>query len=177
MRLIHRAAGHTLLEVLVAMIVGGMVIGSGVTLALAVQERKDMLNTMITGYEHVANSTDLLLELGASADLYSHVRPVVGDRSIVQFASRCAITTPDPIPCTVELTNRPGLAAVLGRMSVRSHAATFVARTYSEPSFLFLRSSEFGGDWVESWNDELPPRALGVAAGGDTIVVPLGVEP
>jgi prepilin-type N-terminal cleavage/methylation domain-containing protein len=168
-------AGFTLLEVLVALAITGILI-------LAARAVLDRLGddarhlTSVAGEEaREANADRLLRDLLARAELPRPGDPFVGDSRLVRFSTRCDVPAGWQERCHAELgVVQVGGIATLG-LSLSTGEAVVLRRGFASARLQYLYDPGAGGTWTNSWRSAYTlPWAVGIEADGETLIVPIG---
>jgi prepilin-type N-terminal cleavage/methylation domain-containing protein len=170
----RRAAGFTLIEINVALVVGGMALTAAAALLHGLGARAEAIRAVATHVDRDANAERLLRSVWAnlrhSGDSSVTIR---GDSATVAFQTWCP---------TSEVWMRP----CRGRLAVEKDDAGYLIRFYLDaPQFRpitlwralrtaglrYLKDPAHGGMWQRQWSDVVIPPAIAVVAGSDTLVL------
>ncbi len=168
-------AGFTLIEVTVALVVGGMALTAAAALFQGLGNRAEAIRTAAGRVDREANAERLLrnawsnLRLSDDSSVGIH-----GDSATVAFQSWCA---------TIEGWMRP----CKGQLAVERNGDEYSIRFYvDEPQrrpltlwtglpsarLRYLKDAAHGGVWRNRWSDLVIPSAIAVIAGPDTLILP-----
>lgn len=167
--------GFTLLEVVIALAIGGMVllIARGVSDRLTVASSR--VGALMRGAEFRVRGQWLLRSYLHQTDV-SEERQLLfsGEPKKVSFVTRCIQPAGWSAECQATLTLAPGDSVVLLQASAGGHTVV-IDSLPAGARFLFLTDAASGGAWVGRWaGAAAAPMALGIAARGDTEIVRVG---
>lgn len=177
--------GLTLLEVVVAIAVGGMVVSGAVGLVLGLTGRAEAVAARAAAVDAEANGERLLRALVRNVDAGDGTeRPVRGTARRAQFRSWCQTPGGTVELCAVSLV--VDQSSDRGRVTVRVHTPDTVERSaWSDPvelrvrdgfedgRLLYLFDAARGGEWRDGWSHLVMPAALAVVMDEDTLILPL----
>jgi prepilin-type N-terminal cleavage/methylation domain-containing protein len=169
--------GFTLIEVIVALVVGGMAVSAAAALLTGLGERVNEIRSAGARVDRDGNAErlvrDLLQNLRFSGD---STRTVSGDSAAMVFLAWCESVEGWLRPCTVRLT--------VADSGARFHFA--LALNQREPSRVilwegerlprqsvgirYLRDPLHGGVWSTRWTEIVAPAAIQLFAGNDTLL-------
>jgi len=167
--------GFTVLELSVALAVGGIVILAAWTMVDRVARTSAEIVAFAKETDREANSDRLLRSLleGVEVRTDSLARFVGGERSM-RFITRCDMPGGWQEPCAAGLAiervdAEPALHVVFAERIIVLKPA--VGRAY----FRYLGSPADGGHWLPSWKSSLSiPWAVGVVLENDTLILRIG---
>lgn len=169
-----RRRGLTLIELIVALAVTGLVLLGARTLMEGVAASAARVSAVTRGADEDANGERLLravvgrLETGPG-------KPFTGNPRSAGFSSWCDVPGGWQDPCDVTLVvdslgGRPALVAVLS-----TGEALPVRAGFSSGELRYLSDASGGGQWFREWPLGLTtPVALGFVVDGDTLLVRIG---
>ena len=165
----------TLLELMVAMVIGGMALAGAGTLVAALSDRAVAIDRAATRVDHDANAERLLRALFANLDLEGDTtKPALtGDTRTLRFRSWCDAPLDRLERCTVGLM----LVQDSGHSVLRLEETTAVTqvvelrRGFRTGTFSYLISAEHMGTWTGSWSGLVPPPAVAIIMDGDTLLL------
>ena len=172
----HRpdVAGFTLIEVMVALMIGGMAVAGAAALLDALGNRAEAIERAGIGVDRDANAERLLRGLVANLDLSSDSTPsFVGDINAARFRAWCESPAGWLAHCTVHLSlERRGDLASL-RLQVDNPGPSVIELGHD------LRGARFGYlfsvDDVLTWTDRashlVPPLAVALIVERDTLLL------
>lgn len=171
-----RIAGFTILELIVALTVGALVISGARLLLDALSTAAMRLAGEATVNDHRANGERWLRRVVYGIETGTTPGGTFGgDSSSSHFISWCLTPAAWYERCRISLRvvaddTLHGLSAVTSRgdslMPLLSQHAV---------SLRYLLTPEQGGIWAKTWSDgPSTPRALGIIAGADTMILRLG---
>ena len=168
--------GFTLIEVTIALVIGGMALSAAVALLTGLSDRAAQIRAAGARLDRDANAERVL------RNLWGNLRPsgdssaiVHGDSMAVDFSAWCESVAGWLRPCrarlAVEQADRSsGFTLVISgdeRMTMHFWNWDGVAG-----GIRYLRNADHGGSWMTSWTDLVPPMAIAVIAGRDTVMIP-----
>lgn len=167
--------GFTLLEVIVALAVGGMVTlgAAGLLVQLAADGERTVAASRAADAE--ANGERLLRALVGGLEPSPDETPaVVGTREEAAFTSWCDVPAGWQERCSVTLSFGPveGGKTLVARLGAGEGLE--LRSGFREGSFLYLADPARGGTWLESWSGITTPLALALLLDADTLVLRIG---
>lgn len=168
--------GFTLIELLVALLVGATIVLGARLMLEGVADDARRVSYLARRADHEANAERVLRATVAAIDVSSaFAQPFEGDERTVRFTSWCA---------------RPGgwqerCAATIALSGDSTATALVLTRSGSTPLHVrddltraelrYLSDARDGGRWVHRWSAGLvPPLAIGVVFGPDTLTLAIG---
>jgi prepilin-type N-terminal cleavage/methylation domain-containing protein len=171
-----RRGGFTLVEVVVAISVSGLVLLGAHALLVGVADATDRLTAVTREAERSANGERLLRTLFARVEVgTSPVQRFAGDPRKARFTSWCDSPRGWQERCEVavvfdSLGGRPAFVVVLSTgevLPLRTHFGSGELRYLADPAA--------GGSWVRQWGPGAEaPVAVGVIVDHDTMIVRIG---
>lgn len=168
--------GFTLIEVLVALVIGGLVLAGMRAIFEALADSSRVAQSKTVTLDQRANGVALLYRLTERLDAATPgATPFFGTPGITEFSSWCEVPHGWLEPCRVVLTfdtlrAEPALVARLG-----DSTRIALVRGFTHGTFRYLESAENGGIWQRVWGrGTSAPVALGVIIDRDTLIVPVG---
>lgn len=177
-----KRGGFTLIEILVAMVVGGVALGAAAALFVDLAGRDEAIRDSAVTSDHHWNGHLLLERLFLNADVRTGIAaPFRGDSVEMAFVSWCGEYATTMQRCRADLHLRssgPG-AELLLVVAARTRGAaeesdSLLLRTVSHGAFRYLIDVANGGIWVTSWERAQPPAAVAVVLDGDTLILAVG---
>ena len=171
-----RQRGFTLIEVMVALVIGGMAVASAAALLHGLGNRAQAIGLAATRADGDANGERLLRALVTNIDLTSDTtKSFAGTASSATFPAWCDTPAGWLTPCVVRLAfeRREG-ASVLG-VELRSadSSSIEVRRAFQRGRFRYLVEIDRRRSWVDRWSKPVPPTAVAVIIDGDTLLLPV----
>lgn len=174
--------GFTLVEVLVAMVIGGMALSATAALFIDLASRDENIRDVAVTADRLGNGEQLLARLLMHADSRaSGSVPLIGDSVKLKFSSWCGEAAASMRRCRVDLLITTGSSAVslVLRLALREgdsaeEVDSLVLRTASSGAIRYLADAGSGGHWVKSWEQAQPPQALAIVLGVDTVLLAVG---
>jgi prepilin-type N-terminal cleavage/methylation domain-containing protein len=173
--------GFTLLEIVVAIAVAGVVLLGARTLLESLAATSRHLSGAAGAADADANGERLLrtivgrMEVAAESGL-----AFGGDEQSVRFTSWCDVPNGWLERCTVTLSvdsgSHPGESVVVALLETRGRSERIALRRgFARGSFRYLNDPADGGTWLRMWGRGLSaPLAFGVLLDGDTLIVRIG---
>lgn len=171
-------AGFTLVEVMVALVVMGVVVVGARTMLGQIADDGDRITAAASEADREANADGLLRAIAGRLD----VTPVPG-REIrfegepqgARFHSWCEVPDGWLERCEVSL----GFIQLEGEpvLALRLSTGELVAlrRGFESGEMTYLRDAATGGAWIRGWGASITaPIALGIVVDGDTTIVRIG---
>ncbi len=168
--------GFTLLEVMLALAIGGIVLVAARGLVEDVADQADHLARAAAADAERANGERQLrtlvdrLEVGTPGSA-----AFFGDPVSAQFTTWCDTPAGWLERCTVTLvfSTRGGAPALVVDLPVTGRVV--LARGFQRGTFLYLETAAGGGLWVSRWGPgPRAPLALGVVLDADTLILRVG---
>ena len=169
----------TLVELLVALLVGGVAILGARSVLASLGDHADRVAEFAIIADREANGERVLrtlvsnLEIGTTNDA-----SFGGDEREARFTSWCTSPSGWQERCTVRLVVRPGdsvgapsiVATVLSTGEIVP-----VLSDATEPRLRYLRDAANGGSWFHTWGTGITaPLAIGIVTERDTLIVRIG---
>ena len=173
----HRQRGFTLLEVIVALTLGGLVVALAAATLASVTDNAEHLATDARRADRVGNGDRILRRLIGQMDWTQRgERPPRGDAGSLRFMTWCDVPGGWQERCEAELTIAAAddsLGGMIARLST-GEELRLIPGVRVGP-LLYLGRPGVGADWRERWTDEraMPP-AIGLVVPGDTLVLRVG---
>lgn len=171
-----RQRGFTLIEVVVALVVSGVVLLAARALLTGVADGADRLARASRAADQDANGERLLRTLFARLDVATDsARTFTGDERRARFTTWCDVPAGWTERCEAavvfdSLGGRPALVAVLSTGEVVALRQGFAAG-----ELRYLADAAGGGRWFRDWGRALTaPVAVGLVIDGDTVIVRIG---
>ena len=167
--------GFTLIEVLVAIAVTGIVIGGSAALVGAVADSEREARSRTHAAVGAFNSERLLAELvGNLVPSEATEIALSGTRSSAAFRSRCMRAGGWMARCSVRLE----LLGAPPRLRLHLSREPAIQLEIASPRrLLYLTEASGRRTFVTTWESSVPPLAVGVETAADTLILPVGVHP
>jgi prepilin-type N-terminal cleavage/methylation domain-containing protein len=168
--------GFTLIEVTIALVIGGMALSAAAALLTGLSHRAEQIRVAAARVDRDGNGErllrSLLENLRFSSDTTQRLR---GDSTAVTFLTRCETAEGWLRPCSGSIAVDPSgthfqIRLVLNARSTQSLALSRVDR--GSLSIRYLRDAETGGHWATRWSELVTPMAIELIAGTDTLLLP-----
>jgi prepilin-type N-terminal cleavage/methylation domain-containing protein len=179
--------GFTLIEVLLALVIGGMAISGAALLLMSLSDRGRAIDAVAWRVDREANAERLLRTTVRNLKLSSDMTPSLeGSATSTRFRSWCDSPTGWPVPCSVHLSIRETAHGQTLSLELRqSHPGTRPGIDPDSPTvidlwnrlqsarILYLIDTGQGGRWTDQWSGLVPPPAVGVVVNSDTLILPV----
>jgi prepilin-type N-terminal cleavage/methylation domain-containing protein len=176
---VSRRSGFTLVELLVALAVGGVAILGARSVLGALADHADRVSDAAASADRDANGERTLrallgsLEIGTAKDV-----TFGGDEREARFRSWCASPSGWQERCTVRLgvvtADSATGASILTGVLAGGESVTLM-RDSLAMRLRYLRDAANGGTWFRSWGAGITaPVAIGIIRSRDTIIVRVG---
>jgi len=182
---VARATGHvarpgfTLVEILVALVVGGAAILGARSVLGALADHSDRVAAAAATADRAANGERVLrallgdLEIGSTKDV-----TFGGDEGEAQFATWCPTASGWKERCTVRLVvlQADSIGATFTVASVLSTGEILpLVERDALPKIQYLRDAANGGAWFRTWGAGITaPLAIGILTERDTLIIRIG---
>ncbi len=168
--------GFTLIEVLVALLIGATIVLCGRLLLEGVSDDARRMTTFAQLSDHEENGQRLLRSTVMAIDVSAAgAEPFAGDERLARFTSWCARPGGWQERCVVTLAIT-GDTAAASLMLTLAEAAPFNIRSgFRHGELRYLMDARDGGHWLRSWETGLTaPLAIGAVLDADTLVLVIG---
>ena len=171
----RRAAGFTLIEITVALVVGGMALTAAAALLQGLGGRAEAIRAAAAHVDGDANAERLLRSVWAnlrlSGDSTGSIR---GDSATVSFQTWCQTSEGWMRPCRGHLAVEHDGGGYLIRFYMDAPQCRPLTLWRGLPSagLRYLTDPAHGGTWQRRWADLVIPPAVAVIAGSDTLILP-----
>lgn len=167
--------GFTLIEVVVALMIGGMALSAAVALLTGLARRVDEVRAAGAAEDRDANGERLLRSLLANLRGSVDTLPLlVGDSSRIAFRTWCETGEGWLRPCDAELRVAQTEAVTQFQLTLSGNDTTTIALSnYARDvhaGFRYLLDPAHGGTWLTSWSRRAAPGAVATIAGSDTLI-------
>jgi prepilin-type N-terminal cleavage/methylation domain-containing protein len=169
--------GFTLIEVAVALVVGGMALTAAAALYQGLGSQAEAIQASALRVDRDGNAERLLrglwtnLRVGEREDSGASVR---GDSATVAFKAWCPTPEGWLRACAGRLAierDEPGVAVRLHVDTPPSRRPVTLWSALPAATFRYLRNAGHGGTWQSRWSDLVIPPAIAVVMGNDTLIV------
>lgn len=173
-----RRAGFTLVEVMVAIVVIGVVLVGARAMLGQIADDADRITAAARDADRDANAEALLRTIAGRLELPPGEGRQIrfeGDPRGARFHSWCEVPDGWLERCDVslgfiELEGAPALA-----MELSTGETVPLRRGFGAGEILYLRDAANGGAWVKAWGGSITaPLALGIVVDGDTSIIRIG---
>lgn len=176
--------GFTLIEVLVALAVSGIVLLAARGLLGALADGADRVSAHASVADREANAERLVRALLARSEAgTSDARLFAGDARVARFSSWCHVPSGWLERCQAAIVierdvageGSPGRNALLVAAVFSTGEIVPLRRGVDTAELLYLSDARDGGRWLHAWGASVTtPLALGVVVDGDTLVLRIG---
>jgi prepilin-type N-terminal cleavage/methylation domain-containing protein len=185
-----RTRAFTLVEVIVALVVGALVLQSATAITHAIREHSAALHLHVGSMEARRNATrelrTLLQQIDASAN---EADALLGDGVHVGFTTWCIAPQGWQERCHVSLAWEPDSTPIAQhRVRRGSRRLTLALRTRDRPELIiasnvqrgelrYLASATDGGEWYHTWTTpSVRPLAIALLIDRDTLIFSVGAS-
>lgn len=172
----RQRAGFTVLELIVALAVSGVVLVGARSIWEALTRSADGMRAMVVDADRSANGDRLLRTLFARLEIGTDsAREFAGDERMVQFTTWCDVPAGWQERCdaSVAVDTADGGAALVARLSTGERVV--LRRGFHTAALRYLNDPAGGGEWFHVWGHGITaPYAVGVVADSDTMIVRIG---
>lgn len=171
------SAGFTLIEVIVALVIGGGAVLLAGSMLAATSDQTRLVGERVRATDASRGSERLLRRLVGQMTWSKPSEPAArGSAASLRFIAWCDMPRGWEERCTVELelpADEDRTNGILVRLSTGEELRLLGGRRVT--GFLYLGRVERGGRWTDRWIDgaSLPP-AIGVVVDGDTLTIRIG---
>jgi prepilin-type N-terminal cleavage/methylation domain-containing protein len=172
-----RRTGFTLLEVLIALMIGAIVLAAARGLLVQIADGADATARAARADDLSANTDQEMRALFAQVELGdSPDRQFNGDERSVTFSSWCAMPAGWMERCRVSVLLAPSGPEAIDLVAHLSTGDTLmVPMNARSGTFIYLSDPHQERRWFRSWErGSVAPWAVGVVAGGDTTILRIG---
>lgn len=175
---LRRRAGFTLVEVMVAVVVMGVVLVGARAMLGQVADDAERIAAAAKEADREANAEALLRTIAGRLEVSAVPGSEAGFEGQphgARFRSWCEVPDGWLERCDVslgfiELEGRPALA-----MRLSTGEMVPLRRGFARGEMLYLRDAGNGGAWIRVWGASItPPVALGLVVDGDTSIIRIG---
>lgn len=166
--------GFTLLEVLVALVIGGMALAGAATLFTGLGQRSDQVNEAAQRMDRDANSERLLRALLANLDLTADtMASLSGGKHSVRFSSWCLTAAGWLDRCGVHLFFNEDQSAQRLILELTGSTSLVLRTGFRSGEFRYLVDARYGGSWASTWSRIVVPAAIALIMDADTLLLPV----
>lgn len=168
-------SGFTLIEVLVALVVSGMVVAAAAALLSVLEDRAQTIDRAGRQIDREANADRLMQQLVGNIGTADSTPAVLGSASAASFQTWCETPHGWLDRCAAQLSferRGNGIALQLRLLGVDS-AVIEIRRDLEIGRLRYLRNAESRGTWTDSWAMLGPPEAVAVILDADTLLLPV----
>jgi prepilin-type N-terminal cleavage/methylation domain-containing protein len=171
-----RRAGFTLVEVLVALSIAGMLLVGARALLTQLVDGAARIGEASVGADRDANAERFLraLLLQVEANDGESIR-FIGDERAARFVSWCTVPAGWQERCTATLGVVPVENGIALTVLLHGGEMIVVRRGARSGELRYLYSAGEGGTWLPTWRSVITtPLAVGILLDGDTLVLRIG---
>lgn len=168
--------GFTLIELVIALAISGMVVLAARALVVAVAEANQRLEVASAEADAAANGERLLRGLVGRLDVSAMGSRFQGVPTAMSFPTWCDAPGGGLEPCNAGITvqSAPGSAALVASLAPGVQVTLLRGRAIA---LRYLESAAGGGVWFERWGTSVSvPLAIAVIVDRDTLMVRLGTR-
>lgn len=178
---VYPRAGFTLLEITVALILGGMTVLGAASLFLGMVGKDAAIRALAERADHDANGEGLLRALFANLEITRDTTPALtGDSLGVSFLAWCPTGAERLGHCGVRLyleSHGPNTLLQVQLRAVGRDSADgdrpIELRRGAIGGLRYLIDPGGGGRWARTWTGRVPPVAVAVIIDRDTLLLPV----
>jgi prepilin-type N-terminal cleavage/methylation domain-containing protein len=171
-----RGKGFTLIEVLVALVIGGMAVAGAAALFSSLADRINAIDQAAARADYAANAEHVLTALVGNLIAGGDSMAIfVGDSNAVRFRAWCEVPAGWLERRSLRLTfdeSPDGTSRLLLDVEGMPNT-TELRRGFRHGGLRYLGSIESRLTWLHSWPYPVPPRAIAVIVDADTLVLPV----
>lgn len=172
------STGFTLVEVMVALVIGGMVVAGAAALLGALSNRAQAIKRAAARADEDANGERLLRGLVANLEVGTDTTTpsFVGDASSASFQAWCETPAGWLGHCAVRLAfSRHESTGVL-TLEIRGANTTALdlRRGFRNGRLRYLQEVDRRLSWIDAWSRWITPTGVAVIVDGDTLLLPVG---
>lgn len=168
--------GFTLIEITVALLVGGMALSAAAALLTGLGERVDQVRAATGRADREANAERMLRGLFENLR-YSDdsTRTLTGDSSSVTFYSRCETVEGWLRPCTAVIAVDASGTGIHIRLTqdLQEIRGFDLPGGDGRAAIRYLKTADAGGEWTTKWTQRVVPTAVQLIQGPDSLLFPI----
>jgi prepilin-type N-terminal cleavage/methylation domain-containing protein len=175
----RRPAGFTLVEVMVALVIGGMVISAAAGLLTSLGDRAKAIERAAASADEDANAERQLRTLVANlAPAGDTTHPVIGNGDSVVFRAWCDTAARWLDHCDVRLffNRRDSVTTLNMELGSGYISALELRRDVRRGRLRYLTEVDHRLQWRDAWSERYPPTALAVVIESDTLLFPVAAD-
>jgi len=169
-----RRPGFTLVEVMVALVIGGMAVAGAAALLFGLTDRARAIGRAAARADVDANGERLLRALLANLDLTSDTAArFAGDATSATFPAWCDTPAGWLNHCLVRLSfdRRDGATVLSVEFRGADSSVINVRRGFQRGRFRYLLDVDRRLTWVDNWSRLVAPTGLAVIVDADTLLL------
>ena len=169
-----RRGGFTLIEVTVALVVGGMALSAAAALYQGLSSRAEAIRTAAVRVDRDANAERLVRGIWANLRQGTDsTASIKGDSATIYFKAWCPTTELWMSPCSGRLAIEREDSGFAIRLRLDTPAARPLTlwTGLSQAKIRYLSDAAQGGQWQSSWSQLVTPPAIALVAGADTMIL------
>jgi len=171
-----RRAAFTLIEVVVALVLSGMVLLGARAVLEGLADRSVQIERTAMDADDVANAEMLLRSAVSQLEIHrDEPESFVGGEREARFATWCSVPAGWQERCHATLESTPNGARL--SLVLRTQPSTVIVVRRAQPfvALRYLVSAENGGEWVQIWGRGITaPLAIGAITLRDTLILRIG---
>jgi prepilin-type N-terminal cleavage/methylation domain-containing protein len=169
-------SGFTLIEVLVALIVSGMVVAAAAGFLTGLADRAQAIDRAAIQVDRQANADRLLHQVVANIEAGADSTPgLVGNSTAASVQTWCETTRGWLDRCAAQLRFERHDDELVLQLELRGadSAAIEIRRGLTAGRLRYLMNAEASATWMDSWTMLGPPEAVAVILDADTLLLPI----
>ena len=171
-------SGFTLVELVVALAVGGVAILGARSILATLADHADSIALVAAETDRIANGERMLRAIVGRLDISADSAAFAGDEHQMRFTSWCEVPSGWQERCKVTLAVIPSATSsdteVVAVVLSTGEVIALLARP-PPMRFRYLLDPGHGGRWLERWGAGITaPVAVGIVNESDTLIVRIG---
>lgn len=166
-------AGFTLIEVMTALVIGGIAVTAAAALFNALATQAETVRVLGRENDIRANGERLLRGLFENLEFRSSTAPALsGSESSVSLATWCDGVDGWLVPCSAQIAFERGTRSVALTIEVADRRIEW--RRGGHGALRYLVDAAHGGTWATHWTTRVPPKAVAIIIDQDTLMLGVG---
>ena len=173
MRTARLDPGFTLIEVMAALVIGGIAVTAAAGLFNALSTQAEAVRALGVENDTRANGERLIRGLFENLEFRSSTSPALsGTESSVVLSTWCDGVDGWLVPCSARIAFERGTRSVALNIEVPNHRTEWRRGGHGE--LRYLVDPAHGGTWTTTWTNRVPPKAVAIIIDRDTLMVGVG---